>query len=123
MRLLSWLRSLSAPQAHEPSIRLVIDNTGVTCERAGGIVESVAWDDLQKVTIMTTDDGPLAEDVFFVLYGSDGGCVVPQGAPQSDALLERLQDLSGFDNEAVVRAMGCARNNEFLCWERTGRPT
>ena len=123
MKLLDWFIKKSTPAPIEPHVHLVIDDVGVKCERAGGVVESVAWNDLQKVAIVTTDDGPFADDVYFVLYGSHGGCVVPQDGPQSNALLERLQDLPGFDNEAVIQAMSCASNNEFLCWARTGHPT
>lgn len=33
-------------------------------------------------------------------------------------LLERLQQLDGFNNEAVIDSMGSTDNNEFICWER-----
>jgi len=122
MGLFEWLKSQFAPSSREPSFRLLIDESGVKCERAGGLVEFVAWDDLQKVAIVTTDEGPFGEDVFFVLHGCEDGCVVPQSAPHSDALLERLQALPGFDNESVVQAMGCVDNHEFVCWDRAGTP-
>src|SRR5262249_42904855 len=84
-----------------------------------GGVEQVAWNDLQGVAIMTTSEGPFAEDVYFVLAGRDGtGCVVPQGAPESTALLHRLQALPGFDNEAVIQAMSCAHDATFVCWRK-----
>jgi hypothetical protein len=57
-----------------------IDDRGVRRELANGKVEAVAWDDLEEVCVLTTADGPFAEDVFFVLAGRGGGCVVPQGA-------------------------------------------
>ena len=82
-----------------------VDDVGVRRELADGKVEQVTWD-----------------SVFFVLAGASGaGCVVPQGAPESDQLLERLQRLPGFDNGAVIRAMSCATDERFLCWRR--RPT
>ena len=34
-------------------------------------------------------------------------------------LLSRLQQLPGFDNEAVIKAMGSTNNAKFLCWKRT----
>ena len=118
VQFLKWLKSRLARPPNELDLHVVMDDFGVSCERSDGLIEAVVWDDLQKVTIMTTDDGPFVEDVFFVLYGSDSGCVIPQGAQRSGALLERLQQLPGFDNEAIVQAMSCATNNEFLCWER-----
>ena len=94
----------------------------ITRIRPDGIVESIRWDVLCEVGILTTDDGPLQEDVFFLLIASDGksGCVVPQGAEGCDHLLERLQKLPGFDNEAVIKAMGSTAHAKFVCWKRSG---
>jgi hypothetical protein len=82
-------------------------------------VEEVAWSDLQEVSVITTDKGPFSEDVFFVLVGSEGrGCVVPQSATESAVLLERLQQLPGFDNRAFMAAMACTQNEMFVSWRR-----
>ncbi|WP_218021647.1 hypothetical protein [Nocardia harenae] len=84
----------------------------------GGRVEEVSWADLAEVRIITSTDGPFADDVFFVLIGARGnGCAVPQSAG-GKSLLHRLQALPGFDNEAVVAAMGCTTDHQFLCWRR-----
>ena len=101
--------------------RFVVEVTGagVTCCRPGGPTESVEWDDLQKVFIRTTDEGPFAPDVFWILAGRKGGCVVPQGATGEDVLLERLQALPGFDNEALIKAMASTSNQDFVCWQRS----
>src|SRR5205809_669935 len=105
----------------EPTVE--IDDRGVRRHLADGTREQVAWDDLMEVWIVTTSDGPFAEDVFFVLVGrGDTGCVVPQGAAESGSLLERLQRLPGFDNEAVVRAMSSAEDARFVCWRRASPP-
>jgi len=94
-----------------------VDDQGVRRELADGKVESVAWEELVEVSILTTCDGPFAEDVFFLLEGRDGtGCVVPQGAPESATLLERLQRLPDFDNQAVIRAMSNTTEERFVCW-------
>jgi hypothetical protein len=99
-----------------------IDDHGVRRELPDGKVEQVAWDDLREVAVLTTSDGPFAEDVFFVLAGQDGtGCVVPQGAPESTQLLERLQRLPGFDNQAIIRAMSSTEDATFVCWRRGDR--
>jgi len=96
-----------------------IDDTGVRRELAGGRIESVNWADLLEVSIVTTSDGPFAEDVFFVLEGPSGcGCAVPRTAAESSVLLERLQRLPGFDNQAVIRAMTSTDENKFVCWRR-----
>lgn len=93
------------------------DDEGVTLHRPEG-PERLAWSELAEVEIVTTDDGPFADDVFWVLHGGGKGLVVPQTAAGTDALLERLQALPGFRNEAVIQAMGSDGPGRFLCWRR-----
>jgi hypothetical protein len=94
-------------------------DSGVECTAPNGNVESVEWKDLQKIEIVTTDQGPFLPDVFWVLHGSQAGCVVPHGSDGEKELLDRLQKLPGFRNEAVIEAMSSTENRRFLCWEKT----
>jgi hypothetical protein len=105
-----------------PGPRIHIDDHGVRRKLADGKLEQITWDDLQEVVVLTTGDGPFAEDVFFVLAGQNGtGWVIPQGAPESMQLLERLQRLPGFDNETLIQAMSSTDDATFVCWRRGGR--
>jgi hypothetical protein len=90
----------------------------IACTRPDGLVESVTWHDLKAVVLKTTDEGPILADVFWMLIGDKGGCVIPQGATGEDALLSRLQALPGFKSDAVTAAMSSTENRRFLCWER-----
>ena len=93
-----------------------VDEQGVT-RRSNGEVEVVAWPELARVLIRTTDTGPFADDVFWLLERRDGSVlVVPSEAAGADRLLERLQELPGFDNEAVIRASTSVENALFPCW-------
>ena len=104
----------------EPAVpAITIDDLGVRRRLGDGKIEAVAWKDLVEVEIVTTDEGPFVDDVFFLLVGTDGsGCCVPQGAPGSEPLLDRLQRLPDFDNGKVIEAMGCAENGRFVCWRK-----
>ena len=128
-RLADWLGSRAAakalalsPDASKPQLMpestfvVEITELAVTCHRPDGQTEAVRWDDLQKVDILTTSDGPLAPDVFLLLHGSNGGCVIPQGATGETELLHRLQALSGFDNGVLINAMGSTQGAIFTCW-------
>ena len=83
-----------------------------------GKMESIRWDELHEIGIVTTDEGPWAEDVFWLFSNADQsqGCAVPNGADGFPALLSRIQALPEFDNEAVVLAMGSAANDRFVVW-------
>ena len=94
-----------------------VDGTRIICHRPDGTSEQVNWSDLRAVIIETTDRGPAVCDVFWILVGTKGGSVIPQGATNEKELLSRLQALPGFDNQAVIRAMGSTENQRFLCWE------
>jgi hypothetical protein len=51
------------------------------------------------------------------LLDGQGHCAIPQMVG-TEALLEHLQTLPGFDNDAVIAAMQSTENQLFLCWER-----
>ena len=118
--VLTWRRRRVMPRDLEPERQFIvrISDTEVACERPDGKTERVGWDDLQRVEILTTSDGPMASDVFWLLHGTNGGCAIPQGATGERALLERLQALPGFDNAQVIEAMGSATDRRFLCWQK-----
>jgi len=93
-----------------------LDDLGVTCRRPNGTVESIKWAELRAVIIQTTSQGPFVDDIFWVLVGETGGCVVPSESVGIGGLIKRLQALQGFDNEAMIQAMTCTSDKEFLCW-------
>jgi hypothetical protein len=127
MGLLSFLFGRrSAPKKLMPESEFLVHVTdqGVTCERPDGTNEQVTWDDLQTVSVVTTDEGPMLPDVFWVLEGTSksSGCAIPQGATGERELLDRLQKLQDFNNEALCSAMSCTDNKKFICWKRAGGP-
>lgn len=92
------------------------DNERITRARRDGRTESIRWDELREIEIVTTNEGPWLDDVFWLLLGDGVGCIVPSETDGMQALLERLSELPGFDNAAVIEAMGCTDNNRFRVW-------
>lgn len=104
----------------ESRFSIHMTETEVSCHRPDGVVESVRWDDLQKVQVLTTSDGPLLPDRFWVLQGSEkAGCCIPWGATGDLELLQRLQELPGFDNQAIMQPAGITHEALHLCWEKS----
>lgn len=98
--------------------RLAIDGTGVTVRGEVGEA-TIAWTDLEAVTIRTTDAGPFQDDLRWVLQSRDGRKVIVGSETEGiGALLEHLQRLPGFDNEAVIAAASSTENASFPCWAR-----
>lgn len=99
---------------------VTVDDDGVRRSADGGHEESVRWDELVEVRIVTTAGGPIEEDLFWLLVGSDGTGVAVPGSLATDDLLDRLQALPGFDNEQMILAMGSIDEAQFVCWQRDG---
>lgn len=80
--------------------------------------ESVAWKDLSKIEIETTDEGPLAEDFFYMLHGKNGGGVVigVRLAVEHNLLHELQRRLPDLDKKTVALASGCTENRSFHVW-------
>lgn len=97
------------------------DDERIVRHLADGRTETIRWDEIQRVSIVTTDDGPFVDDVFWVITGENGGCLVPSETQGTKELLSRLQLLPDFKNEAVITAMGSTARAEFICWQRSER--
>ncbi|MGH7586863.1 MAG: hypothetical protein ACREMH_11490 [Gemmatimonadales bacterium] len=106
--------------ALDPEGRFVVrvDAAEVICERPDGTRERVTWDDLERVEIVSTSEGPRFPDTFWLLVGKVGGCAIPWGATGEAELLGRLQRLPGFDNTAVIGAASDATDARRTCWQR-----
>ncbi len=109
-------RRISSAPLFESSFRVECDSREIICYQADASSERISWSDLQKVEIFTTDEGPFVPDVFWILHGSQHRCTIPQGATGDDLLLERLQELPGFDKEAFITSMSSPSNARFVCW-------
>ncbi len=126
MSFLDWFKK-PKPQQKPPkavlqpeaSYRVAVDEATVSCTTPRGDTTAAAFAELERVVIRTTNEGPIAPDVFWMLSGAGHTCVVPQGATGEEALIDRLAKLPGFQFEAIIAAMRCAENQEFECWKRT----
>jgi len=72
--------------------------------------------EIQKVSIITTSQGPLYPDVFWLLEGNSDITIVPSEGPDENFLSE-VQELPSFNNETVIKAMTSSEDNIFLCWK------
>jgi len=118
MSFFSKLLGNSSRKADTPLNTVTFDELSVKRVMQDGRVEKIAWTELEEVCIITTDQGPAVDDVFYLLTGNGRGCAVPSEAVGMQALLPRLQALPNFNNEMAIRAMSSTSNAKFLCWQR-----
>ena len=107
-------------QEQVPAQRVEFNDEQITRTGPRGKVESIRWADLDEIGIVTTDSGPWTEDAYWIFSNSSrtAGCAIANGADGLNLLLEKIQTLPGFDNEELIRAMGCTSNNKFVVWKR-----
>lgn len=117
--------SSTAQESMQPAspFALAVDDDGVSLRRLDAPSGTVAWSDILGVDLFTTDEGPWAEDVYWVIHRRQGGepLIIPGGTEGVDALLAAVETrLPGFDMEAVIRAMGSTVNARFPLWQAPG---
>ena len=103
-----------------PEARYVVsmDGKGITCTYPKGDLHNILWQELSEVNIRTNDTGPWGIDVLWGFHDAAGlpKVVIPNGATGVTDLLRALEQLPGFDDQAVIKAMRCTQNESFLCW-------
>jgi hypothetical protein len=123
-RFLNFLTGKSSRDQHRllPEAEFVVhfDDDEVVCSRPNGVIERVAWADLEAVIIETNDTGPWGADLWWLLLGArQTGCLFPNGATGETEVAERLRQLPDFDFEAFFQAMQSTENQRFLCWRKS----
>ena len=96
-----WRRAYVSPYV------VSFDNQGVVVNIGNKKRESVLWADLMVVAITIEDE--YLPFPYWILFGSlgKGGCLYPNDAVGAREMLHELQTrLPGFDNGAVIKAMG-----------------
>ena len=83
--------------------------------------EYIAWENLIGVAIETTDDGPFADDIFFILASKEKTLTFSNSIIGIEEFINRLQELENFSNENFIEAMTCCQNETFVLWDHLGR--
>ncbi|CAN5626964.1 hypothetical protein BH10CYA1_BH10CYA1_43010 [soil metagenome] len=100
-------------------IKYSVDDSGFTEVLPNGSTNGKKhlWSDVLHVGVLTTDDGPWIDDVFFVIKTRTGDICIPSEDAQVMNLLQKFERLPGFQWEQVVEAMGSVNDQSFACWD------
>jgi hypothetical protein len=84
------------------------------------VVDSISWNELDAIVVVTSEIGPSGDDVVWVLANSTRSrtILIAGACPGFPALLEALQRLRGFDNVMLLEAMGSVTRGRFVVWQR-----
>lgn len=99
---------------------LEVDDRQVQRVLADGRVESVGWDEIIEVEVITTKIGVHRDDGVLLVLAADEarGCLVPSRLAAQEGLIGRLSNLPGFDTRALVEAMERPPPSRTVCWRR-----
>jgi len=107
----------------EQLYRVVPTAESLTLTHPDGKTVVIPWTDVTAVRLRTTDEGPQADDVFWLFDRRDGlpTISIPNGATGVAELVTMIGTaLEGFDHDAIVAAMASTDNAEFSAWLRPG---
>ena len=72
-----------------------------------------------RVEIVTTDQGPAVDDLFWVFSGAGGQQVeIPGSAVGAEKLFDALASFPGADYQKVIEASGSTGSNHFVIWQK-----
>ena len=110
----AWHRRRLFPESR---VLVELEEGVVQCTWPDQEPATITLADLARVAIATTDTGPYACDVFWILEDTTGTRItIPKGATGEDDLVTYVMDLDGFDHMLMVMAMGSTSNKVFECW-------
>src|SRR5690242_1375475 len=84
-----------AKQVHETTpggpYTLTITADEIACDHAKRDRESIRWDAVTEIRLVTNSEGPWQPDVWLLFVGDSGGCSVPTEAKDFDKLWPELE--------------------------------
>ncbi|MCX2779118.1 hypothetical protein [Microbulbifer thermotolerans] len=83
--------------------------------------EEIIWSNVSKIEIVTSDEGPWSEDLWWVIFQEDceEPTLMPGGTENINAIFNVLEtQFSGASMENIIKAMGSTSNAKFAVWEK-----
>ena len=97
----------------EQSFHVSLADDDIICRWPNGEEQRVSVARLASVHVETNDSGPSGGDVWFILRDVDDAKLsFPLGASGEQRVLERLEQLPGFE----MKGMNSTVRARFLCW-------
>ena len=118
MKIIELIKRIFNPPRPEDLYEVSVTDKKIICKTDKGEVDEITWKELNKIEIHTNDGGPFIEDVYWILYGENTYLAIPQGAPNSSELTDKLFDLPNFDSREFYKAMSSTENAEFNVWKK-----
>ena len=115
-----WNKLFGQSRAKQPEDEFTITITVelVKVEHPKRKTEQVLWKDIKEIRFVNTDGGPAPIDIWMMLIGEHGGCLLPHGTEGCKKVYEIVSKYPGFNFENVIKSMGCSENAQFVVWKK-----
>ncbi len=89
----------------------------ISCEHPQRERESIRWDQVIEIRLITTDKGPFEPDIWYLFIGESSGCSVPGEAKGFDQLWDEFKiRFQGLDYQAIIEAG--TDNSQKTIWKK-----
>jgi len=80
---------------------------------------AVSIEALTRITVISSDQGPWADDMHWVLE-EDGGTMltIPNSATGTEKLFDAFSALDGVDYTMATKALGSTENDSYVIWAK-----
>jgi hypothetical protein len=117
MGIFGKLFSKSALNPEDEFITTINDEF-VKVEPPSGETCQIKWHDIKQIKLINTDEGPLTEDIWLILSGSNSTVAIPHGARGFNQVFDIISKYDGFDFDAFTNSMTSTENAEFILWTK-----
>ena len=84
---------------------VIMTSDELACEHPKRARESIRWDAIKEIRLVTTSEGPFLPDEWYVFMGDSGGCSIPSEARGFEDLMKEFETrFPGMDYEAIIKA-------------------
>ena len=102
-----------------PDQAIAVDDEGFKLPADPDSPRTVPFDQLTRLAVITTDQGPWLDDAFLALDFADGQAwLLPSEHPCYNQVYEVLSTRLPLDYEQYIAAMGSTDHAEFIIWTR-----
>ena len=124
VRFSRWLIKLLTPRLSVVAPWLLtnysLQDDVLTFKRPFRKLDSWRIDELDEIGVETTDQGPFAEDMFWILKRGEVHLRIGDPHLVFKMLMDRFGLLKGFNWVVFAEAQSCTQNRYFVCWKRHG---
>ena len=102
----------------KPNELLILSNKVITLKDENSKESNFNIDFLQKISILTTDQGPFFDDVALALFFEETALILPSEHCCYKNVYAGFSECLSLNYDAVIKAMSCAENAEFIVWTK-----